>query len=156
MACLYRHIKIKPKISIHTGYQWRRIDGLKNWQQRLFRTGINYAVRKDVSLNAGYAFAETFTYGDYPAANAFPKHRIYEDGKYHVMPQNFADMPGWKELAAIIDPVYTMLPAAWQTLILCENYGQAGAKIIIQRIRKLQQIHSMKIISIDFTPIKNM
>lgn len=54
------------------------MDAFKNWQQCVFRTGINYIIRKDVSLNAGYAFAETFTYGDYPAANAFPEHHIYE------------------------------------------------------------------------------
>lgn len=70
--------KIKPKLTIHTEYQWRRTDVVKNWQQGLFRTGINYAIRKDVSLNAGYAFAETFPYGDYPAAFAFPEHRIFE------------------------------------------------------------------------------
>ncbi|MFN0082860.1 MAG: DUF2490 domain-containing protein [Ferruginibacter sp.] len=70
--------RIKPKIAIHTEYQWRRVDEVKNWQQGLFRTGINYAVRKDVSVNAGYAFAETYAYGDYPAAFAFPEHRIFE------------------------------------------------------------------------------
>lgn len=70
--------KIKPKIAIHTEYQWRRSDGIKNWQQGLLRTGINYAIRKDVSLNAGYAFAETFPYGDYTPVNAFPEHRIFE------------------------------------------------------------------------------
>ena len=70
--------KIKPKIAIHTEYQWRRVDGFKNCQQSLLRTGINYTVRKDISLNAGYAFAETFPYGDYPVATAFPEHRIYE------------------------------------------------------------------------------
>lgn len=70
--------KIKTKLTIHTEYQWRRVDGIKNWQQGVFRAGLNYAVRKDVSLNAGYAFAETFPYGDYPAAFAFPEHRIYE------------------------------------------------------------------------------
>ena len=70
--------KIKPKVAIHTEYQWRRVDGVKNWQQGLFRTGINYAIRKDVSLNAGYAFAQTYAYGDYPAAFAFPEHRIFE------------------------------------------------------------------------------
>lgn len=70
--------KIKPKLTIHTEYQWRRADAVKNWQQGLFRTGINYAVKKDVSVNAGYAFAETFPYGDYPAAFAFPEHRIFE------------------------------------------------------------------------------
>ncbi len=70
--------KIKSKIAIHTEYQWRRVDGIKNWQQGLFRAGINYAIRKDVSLNAGYAFANTYAYGDYPAAFAFPEHRIFE------------------------------------------------------------------------------
>lgn len=70
--------KINRKIAIHTEYQWRRVDGFKNWQQSLFRTGVNYAIRKEVSINAGYAFAETFPYGDYPAALAFPEHRIFE------------------------------------------------------------------------------
>jgi Protein of unknown function (DUF2490) len=70
--------KVKPKLAIHTEYQWRRVNVLKNWQQGLFRTGVNYAVHKDVSLNAGYAFAETFPYGDYPNANTFPEHRIFE------------------------------------------------------------------------------
>jgi len=51
----------------------------------------------------------------------------WEDGKDHVLPQDYADMLGWKELAATIDSVYTTLPAAGQTLILCDNYGQAGA-----------------------------
>lgn len=70
--------RIKPKVAIHTEYQWRRVDGIKNRQQGLLRTGINYALRKDISLNAGYAFAETFPYGDYPVATQFPEHRIYE------------------------------------------------------------------------------
>ncbi|MFV8343864.1 DUF2490 domain-containing protein [Flavobacterium sp. XS2P39] len=70
--------KISPKIAFHTEYQWRRVEGLKNPQQSLLRTGVNYALRKDVSLNVGYAFAETDPYGDYPNANAFSEHRIYE------------------------------------------------------------------------------
>lgn len=69
-------LKIHPKIALHTEYQWRRVDGLKNPQQSLLRTGVNYAVKKDVSLNVGYAFADTDSYGDY--ANAFSEHRIYE------------------------------------------------------------------------------
>jgi hypothetical protein len=70
--------KIKPRLALHTEYQWRRVNGIKDWQQGLLRTGINYAVHKDVSLNAGYAFAETFVYGDYPASFSFPEHRIFE------------------------------------------------------------------------------
>ena len=51
----------------------------------------------------------------------------WEDGKDHSLPQDFADMLGWKELARKVDVAYSELPNKEQTLILCDNYGQAGA-----------------------------
>ena len=51
----------------------------------------------------------------------------WEDGKNHPLPQDFADMLGWKELAFKVDSVYLSLPNKERTLILCDNYGQAGA-----------------------------
>ena len=51
----------------------------------------------------------------------------WEDGKNHPLPQDYADMLGWKELAYKIDSIYSTLPTQYQTLILCDNYGQAGA-----------------------------
>lgn len=51
----------------------------------------------------------------------------WEDGKDHALPQDFADMLGWKELASKVDAVYKNLPNKDNTLILCDNYGQAGA-----------------------------
>ena len=51
----------------------------------------------------------------------------WEDGRDHLLPQDFADMLGWKELAYKIDSVYSKLPDKTNTLILCDNYGQAGA-----------------------------
>ncbi|TDB63964.1 glycosyltransferase family 39 protein [Arundinibacter roseus] len=51
----------------------------------------------------------------------------WEDGKDHTLPQDFADMLGWKELAAKVDSVCATLPNLDKTLILCDNYGQAGA-----------------------------
>lgn len=51
----------------------------------------------------------------------------WEDGKDHLLPQDFADMLGWKELALKVDSVYGSLPNKDNTLILCDNYGQAGA-----------------------------
>lgn len=51
----------------------------------------------------------------------------WEDGKDHLLPQDFADMLGWKELASKVDSVYLSLPNKNNTLILCDNYGQAGA-----------------------------
>ncbi len=51
----------------------------------------------------------------------------WEDGKDHELPQDFADMQGWKELAQIADSAFALLPANENTLVLCDNYGQAGA-----------------------------
>lgn len=51
----------------------------------------------------------------------------WEDGKEHALPQDFADMLGWKELASKTDSVYALVPNPEKTLILCDNYGQAGA-----------------------------
>jgi len=51
----------------------------------------------------------------------------WEDGKDHELPQDFADMLGWKELATKVDKVYAGLPNPDKTLVLCDNYGQAGA-----------------------------
>lgn len=51
----------------------------------------------------------------------------WEDGKDHALPQDFADMLGWKELARKTDSVYALFPKTENTLVLCDNYGQAGA-----------------------------
>jgi hypothetical protein len=51
----------------------------------------------------------------------------WEDGKDHKLPQDFADMLGWKELARKTDSVYALIPNPKTTLVLCDNYGQAGA-----------------------------
>jgi hypothetical protein len=51
----------------------------------------------------------------------------WEDGKEHLLQQDFADMVGWKELAVKVDSVCATMPDLEHTLILCDNYGQAGA-----------------------------
>ena len=51
----------------------------------------------------------------------------WEDGKDHLIPQDYADMLGWKELAKKVDSIYNNLNNNDYTLILCDNYGQAGA-----------------------------
>jgi hypothetical protein len=51
----------------------------------------------------------------------------WEDGQDYQLPQDFADMLGWKELATKVEKVYKTLPAESNTIILCDNYGQAGA-----------------------------
>jgi len=51
----------------------------------------------------------------------------WEDGKKHALPQDYADMLAWKELAQKTDSLYSLFPDIEHTLVLCDNYGQAGA-----------------------------
>jgi hypothetical protein len=53
----------------------------------------------------------------------------WEDGQLHPLPQDFADMLGWQELADKTYRAYQALPDSTRafTLIKCDNYGQAGA-----------------------------
>lgn len=51
----------------------------------------------------------------------------WEDGKEHHLPQDFADMLGWKEMADKVEKAYNAMPNREKTLVMCDNYGQAGA-----------------------------
>ena len=74
-------LKFSGKWSGHLEYQWRRENFVKDWQQSLFRTGINYQVNNKLIVRLGYAWIETFPYGDLPiqaAGKRFPEHRAYQ------------------------------------------------------------------------------
>ncbi|MRG44988.1 glycosyl transferase [Chitinophaga sp. SYP-B3965] len=64
----------------------------------------------------------------------------WEDGKNHDLPQDFADMQGWKELAGIVDSMYTAIPDKANTIILTDNYGQAGAINYYTKVKGLQAV----------------
>ncbi|WP_326984865.1 glycosyltransferase family 39 protein [Chryseobacterium sp. MYb264] len=51
----------------------------------------------------------------------------WEDGKEHSLPQDFADMRGWKELAEKVDREYEALGKSGNTIVICDNYGEAAA-----------------------------
>ena len=48
----------------------------------------------------------------------------WEDGKEHLLPQDYADMIGWREMARMVDNVRLKLSSEeWeQTLVICDNY----------------------------------
>ena len=74
-------LKLSDKWSGHLEYQWRRENLVKDWQQSLFRTGINYQANNKLLLRLGYAWVETFSYGDFPlqaGGKRFPEHRIFQ------------------------------------------------------------------------------
>ena len=51
----------------------------------------------------------------------------WEDGELHDLPQDYADMLGWNELAALADTAFARAGDPNTVLVYCENYGQAGA-----------------------------
>lgn len=57
----------------------------------------------------------------------------FEDNSIHSLPQDYADMLGWEELASIAGKGWQMIPDKKAAFIYCENYGQAGAVTVIGR-----------------------
>jgi hypothetical protein len=69
----------------------------------------------------------------------------WEDGQEHTLPQDYADMLGWRELADKTWSVYQRLPDSVRahTLIHCANYGQASAINYYNRHRAMPSAHSL-------------
>lgn len=67
---------------LHLEMQNRLSEWGDDWQQLLFRTGINYQIDPKMGVSLGYAFVETFPYGELPAAAEFDEHRIYGQFAY--------------------------------------------------------------------------
>ena len=73
--------KVSEKFGIHTEYQWRRNNTVTDWQQSLLRVGVNYNLNPRVLFRVGYAWIETYPYGEYPInglGRDFTEHRIFE------------------------------------------------------------------------------
>lgn len=53
----------------------------------------------------------------------------WEDGQQHDLPQDMADMTGWKEIGEKVAEIYSNLTQADQNncAVFCYHYGQAGA-----------------------------
>jgi hypothetical protein len=78
---LFATTKINQHLSIHTEYQFRRDNVITDWQQSIWRFGLNYHLNPRVLFRAGYANIETFPYGEIPIngfGKDFTEHRIYQ------------------------------------------------------------------------------
>lgn len=64
----------------------------------------------------------------------------WEDGKEYLLEQDFADMLGWRELAAKVDSIYNTIPDKRHLIVFCDNYGEAGA---INFYKKTKEINAM-------------
>ncbi|MBK8565660.1 MAG: DUF2490 domain-containing protein [Saprospiraceae bacterium] len=74
-------LKLNDRWGIHAEYQWRRENFVADWQQSLLRVGLNYQASKCLQLRLGYAWIETFPYGDIPInalGRDFTEHRAFQ------------------------------------------------------------------------------
>ncbi len=79
----------------------------------------------------------------------------WEDGKDHILPQDYADMLGWSELARKTDSVFNSITNMENTLVLCDNYGQAGAINYYSTYRQIGAV-SMNADYINWFPLNTM
>ena len=73
--------KVSQKFGIHTEYQFRRTETITEWQQSLLRVGVNYQLNPRIQLRLGYAWIETFPYGEIPIngmGKDFTEHRLFQ------------------------------------------------------------------------------
>jgi hypothetical protein len=68
--------------ALHLESQIRRADFGEDWQQLLLRAGLVYNLSPNLSAALGYGYVKTYPYGDFPALDDFPEHRIWEQVSY--------------------------------------------------------------------------
>ena len=74
-------LKVSQKFGIHTEYQFRRTEIITAWQQSLLRVGVNYQLNPKIQFRLGYAWIETFPYGEIPIngmGKDFTEHRLFQ------------------------------------------------------------------------------
>ncbi|MFN3324509.1 MAG: DUF2490 domain-containing protein [Bryobacteraceae bacterium] len=74
----YGNHEVADRWSVYFEAQARRNDVVTKWQQYLFRPALNYQVNNKLIVSGGYAFIDTFRYGQFPVAARFPENRIYQ------------------------------------------------------------------------------
>jgi hypothetical protein len=82
----------------------------------------------------------------------------WEDGQDHALPQDYADMRGWRELADKTWAAYQTLPDSVRahTLIHCANYGQASALNYYNRHRPIPTANSLNGSFLYWYPVQEL
>lgn len=75
---LFSMVKWHEKWAVSNEFQWRTHDVVKNKQQLIARTSINFFSHKRMMFSLGYAVIKTYPYGKFPASFAFQEHRLWQ------------------------------------------------------------------------------
>jgi hypothetical protein len=70
--------QVYRNFSLFTDAQIRRSGLIRNGQQLLLRTAIDYKLSDQISVAGGYAYVETYPYGEQPTLHQFNEHRLFE------------------------------------------------------------------------------
>ncbi len=70
--------RITDRWGIHTEYQFRRHGIMEKWQQSLMRVGVDYHVKNDMMITAGYGWIVSYPYGEHPIGRTATEHRIWQ------------------------------------------------------------------------------
>jgi len=73
--------RMTPKWSIHSEFQFRRVEGVNYGQQELYRFGINRKLNDQMMVRLGAAYVETHPYGMIPLnvfGKAFSEYRTFQ------------------------------------------------------------------------------
>lgn len=68
--------------------------------------------------------------------------RVHEDGNKHPLPQDFSDMIGWHEIAALAKKAYDSVEDKKACAIFGENYGIAGAVSLLNEKHGMPEVIS--------------
>jgi hypothetical protein len=127
------NIKLNKSFSLHGEYQWRREDYVNEWQQSLLRTGLNYQINPKTQLRVGYAWIETFPYGDFPinaAGRDFTEHRTYQM-------ITLVDKPGFLDVSHRF-----MLEQRWIGRYLNPQAAREDDYFFVNRLRYMFRVQS--------------
>jgi Dolichyl-phosphate-mannose-protein mannosyltransferase len=133
----YYALGVYPMLIAAGAVCWERITGKRKWIRYAFTTIIIFLnwlimpmllpIWKPGKLEAFY--------------NKIGIEHKWEDQQKHPLPQDYADMLGWKELTQKLETFYTALPAPERenTIILGSHYGHAGSIKFYTKDRQLAE-----------------
>lgn len=78
-SMLFWNVKIGESTKLFGDFQMRRNKFFKFKQQNLVRIGVKKKVTKSTVIALGYAFVETFPYGEQPLLHTSDEERVFQD-----------------------------------------------------------------------------
>ncbi|RYY17780.1 MAG: DUF2490 domain-containing protein [Cytophagaceae bacterium] len=70
--------RLAGRWGLHTEFQYRRTNGLRDPMQYFYRAGVNYYLPQKVLVTLGAVYLLSLPYGDYPDAGRTFERRIYQ------------------------------------------------------------------------------